>query len=186
MRLRLLFGCVALLGLSSCWDPVVGGQCSNGLTPCGKRCVPVGRCTGIDGGLDGEGLDDGTGEVGLDSEAIDASAAVDGAFPYDDDGDGLTSSPVDAEGDEVQAFHADSPLDVPDVPSSAKLDVSSVDTRKADSAPDSAFDAKDAAVDTPILVGDATLADARDGGRDVLVDAGEVRLLKDGASALDL
>lgn len=81
-----LLGCLALLGLPACLDPIVGAECKPGYSPCHGTCVIAGRCQALDAGgeagiaLDG-GIDsdDWDGGAVLDADESEAAAAIDGA-----------------------------------------------------------------------------------------------------------
>ncbi len=101
MRLRNAPGlfALALLGLPACLDPIVGGECKPGFSPCHGVCLPAGACqmidassseanpvaidgpgSGVDGdGLDGDDLDggdiDGGGKAPVDAAAADRPAS---------------------------------------------------------------------------------------------------------------
>jgi hypothetical protein len=183
VKLRLLLGCLAMVGLSSCWNSVVGDQCADGLSPCGGRCLPHGQCKGVDGGLDGqgldgEGLDGASDEVSLDTEAIDEGVAMDGASLDSEGNDGSTSSPVDADRGEAIAYDAPNRADTSDGRTDIRLDDATVDTKKVDAPPDSPGDSNDSAADIRLIFREVGVRDT--------IDASDVPWSNETGPLLDL
>jgi hypothetical protein len=96
---------LALLALPACLDPIVGGECKPGFSPCHGACLPAGVCQTLDAsseastGIDGAGgteLDAGD----LDADEIDADGVADGGGMADEAGatseaGAMDASPVD-------------------------------------------------------------------------------------------
>jgi hypothetical protein len=146
---------VGFVGLSGCFDPIVGGECKSGYSPCHGVCVATGFCAAMDGGAPTDG---GEGEASIASDADE----IDGELPSDDggavlDGDMDVSAPDDGGG----------PLDVGR--RDANVEVGTPDV--AVPRPDGADAATDAAADVVAVAGD----DALDAPiRDDLAGAGDV------------
>jgi hypothetical protein len=192
---------LALLGLPACLDPIVGGECKAGFSPCHGVCVPTGTCLAIDasseassGGLDGSDDQPGVDGDDLDGGLLDGEDLGGGA-PSDDGGsteDGTPSfvdaTPLDGAGSEARkdadakgtppesvdsALRRDGtdPTDAVDAP--LPDDVSPDDLGPDDAPP---------ADDLPWILVDASI----DGDDDAERSDGDCPACLDGASAADV
>jgi len=92
---------MALLGCPACLDPIVGGECKTGFSPCHGICLPSGTCQVLDASSEAtviiDGPENGTGidASDLDGDDIDAGTPDDGGIEEEA---GLV--PIDASLDE--------------------------------------------------------------------------------------
>lgn len=131
---------LALLGMPACFDPIVGGECRVGFSPCHGTCVPTGICRTLDASseattaIDGPEID----AVAVDADDLDAGsggAPDDGGIADDGGASSTDASTVDGDHDGDAAPRSDdggSVRDVADVPLRDDLptskDVASVPT----------------------------------------------------------
>lgn len=156
----------APLWLTACLDPMVGGECAQGLVACGSRCVPMGACE-LDGGLDTSLLDGATGEVEMEAGiavSLDAPPTLDLSEGIDEGYDEGTG-PLDGIVGEVSArLDGARPPDTRDAIPPDTRDATPADTRDAP-APDTRDaplpDTRDAPLPTPDTR-DAPVPDTRD------------------------
>jgi hypothetical protein len=98
VRTTAVLAVLALLGLPACFDPIVGGECKPGYSPCHNACMPSGTCRVLDA----------SGEAGpaLDGSASEAGIALD-VGDIDGDGTGVDADPVDQDETAIDAESAD-------------------------------------------------------------------------------
>jgi hypothetical protein len=191
---------LALLGLPACLDPIVGGECQPGFSPCHGVCLATGTCLTIDASseanpvvidgaenqprVDGDDLDGG----GLDADDLDGGGASDDGGSTDDSAPAFIDAwSVDGAGSEARK-DADAKLvdstprrDVTDPPDAVDAplpdDVLPDDVLPDDVLPDDA----PLAGDLPVTLSDAGI----DGDDDAEATDGECPGCLDGASAAD-
>jgi hypothetical protein len=176
---------LALLGLSACFDPMVGGECKPGYSPCHGVCLPTGICQTLDASTEAGLVDGSEGEtsVGTDADEIDAGGGVaDDGGTTDEAGAAIDASAIDGgqgetEGDDANQdvpglvdgdFQPDVP-DIDDVPLSDDLpgskDVAPILAVDADESLDGGSDGDESDGDAEDGEG-ATEAGEMDGGDD--------------------
>jgi hypothetical protein len=120
---------LALLGLPACFDPIVGGECKAGLSPCHGACLPTGSCQALDASSEvtGVAIDAPEDQPGADGDDFDASvldgddldaggsASDDGGSAYDGASGFVDAWPGDGAGNEARK-DADAKATLPEVP----------------------------------------------------------------------